>query len=109
MSEHDDSTLDARIDEAFGPVIDDIAAGAVERERDRRLPVAEVAALRDAGLGALRVPTAFGGWGRPWSSSSASSSASAKPTRTCRSCCAGTWRSSRRSAPARRATSGRSG
>lgn len=63
MSEHDDSILDARIDEAFGPVIDDIAAGAVERERERRLPVAEVAALRDAGLGALRVPTAFGGWG----------------------------------------------
>lgn len=63
MSEHDDSTLDARIDEAFGPVIDDIATGAVGRERDRRLPVAEVAALRDAGLGALRVPTAFGGWG----------------------------------------------
>nr|BFF16441.1 hypothetical protein GCM10025699_77440 [Microbacterium flavescens] len=65
MSEHDDSTLDARIDEAFGPVIDDIAAGAVERERDRRLPVAEVAALRDAGLGALRVPTASEAGGVP--------------------------------------------
>lgn len=47
----------------FDPIIADIAAGAVDRERSRTLPHAEVRALRDAGFGALRVPVEFGGWG----------------------------------------------
>ncbi|MBD8703766.1 acyl-CoA dehydrogenase family protein [Frigoribacterium sp. CFBP 13712] len=55
--------LDERLESAFGPVIEAIADGAVARERDRRLPRDEVAALKEAGFGALRVPTAFGGWG----------------------------------------------
>jgi alkylation response protein AidB-like acyl-CoA dehydrogenase len=55
--------LDERLESVFGPVIEAIAAGAVERERDRRLPYDEVAALRAAGFGALRVPADFGGWG----------------------------------------------
>ena len=62
MSEHS-RALDERLESVFGPVIEAIAAGAVERERDRRLPYDEVAALRAAGFGALRVPTDFGGWG----------------------------------------------
>ena len=55
--------LDARIEAAFGPVVERIAAGAVARERERRLPVAEVDELRRAGFGALRVPVSHGGWG----------------------------------------------
>lgn len=55
--------LDARIERTFAPLLVEIAAGAVERERERRLPVDEVRALRDAGFGALRVPRRFGGWG----------------------------------------------
>ena len=55
--------LDRRLEAVFGPVLERIAAGAVERERDRRLPVAEVAELRAAGFGALRVPVEHGGWG----------------------------------------------
>jgi alkylation response protein AidB-like acyl-CoA dehydrogenase len=55
--------LDERLESVFGPVIEAIAAGAVERERDRRLPYDEVTALRAAGFGALRVPADFGGWG----------------------------------------------
>lgn len=55
--------VDARIDRAFTPILAEIAAGAAERETQRRLPVAEVQALRDAGFGALRVPVQYGGWG----------------------------------------------
>jgi alkylation response protein AidB-like acyl-CoA dehydrogenase len=40
-----------------------IAAGAVERERTRKLPYEAVEALRDNGFGALRVPTEYGGAG----------------------------------------------
>lgn len=47
----------------FGPIFDRIAAGAVEREVDRRLAFDEVRLLRDAGFGALRVPVEFGGFG----------------------------------------------
>ena len=49
--------------DVFDPIIEAIAASAVERERTRTLPHAEVRALRDAGFGALRVPREFGGWG----------------------------------------------
>ncbi|HEY4095799.1 MAG TPA: acyl-CoA dehydrogenase family protein [Baekduia sp.] len=41
----------------------DLAAGAAQRERERRHPFAEVRRLADAGLGRLRVPAAYGGDG----------------------------------------------
>ncbi|WOF22794.1 acyl-CoA dehydrogenase family protein [Microbacterium betulae] len=48
------------------PVVEQIAEGAAERERERRLPVAEVDLLRDAGLTLARVPASEGGWGLGW-------------------------------------------
>lgn len=47
----------------FAPVIDTIRAGAAGRERDRRLPFEEIAALARAGFGRLRVPAVAGGFG----------------------------------------------
>lgn len=47
----------------FGPVFERIAAGAVERERERILPFEQVGWLRDAGFGTLRVPRGYGGLG----------------------------------------------
>lgn len=49
--------------ERFRPIFADIASGAVDRELTRGLPVAEIDALRKAGLGALRLPEAEGGFG----------------------------------------------
>ncbi len=57
------ATTDAELDARFSDLFDEIAAGAVERERERRLPVAEIRRLRDAGFGLLRVPEEFGGIG----------------------------------------------
>ncbi|KQS16296.1 acyl-CoA dehydrogenase family protein [Frigoribacterium sp. Leaf186] len=54
-----DETLSAR----FRPLFDRIAAGAAERDREHRLPVAEIRELADAGFGAVRVPVEFGGSG----------------------------------------------
>jgi alkylation response protein AidB-like acyl-CoA dehydrogenase len=54
---------DAELDARFGPIFARIAAGATEREVDRRLAHDEVHLLREAGLGALRVPVEFGGLG----------------------------------------------
>lgn len=54
---------DAELAARFQPVFDRIAAGAVERERERRLPFEEVEWLRAAGFGALRVPQEYGGLG----------------------------------------------
>ncbi len=54
-----DDALSAR----FRPLFDRIAAGAAERDREHRLPVAEIRELADAGFGALRVPVEFGGSG----------------------------------------------
>lgn len=54
-----DEALAAR----FRPLFDRIAAGASEREREHRLPAAEIRELADAGFGALRVPVEFGGSG----------------------------------------------
>jgi alkylation response protein AidB-like acyl-CoA dehydrogenase len=54
-----DEALRAR----FQPVFDRIAAGAGEREQERRLPVEEVRLLREAGFGALRIPRRYGGLG----------------------------------------------
>lgn len=47
----------------FRPLFDQIAAGAVTRELQRDLPIAELASLREAGFMALRVPKEFGGVG----------------------------------------------
>lgn len=49
--------------EHFRPIFAGIAAGAVERDLERRLPVSEIAALKAARFGALRVPEAEGGFG----------------------------------------------
>ncbi|MBU3060341.1 acyl-CoA dehydrogenase family protein [Nocardia sp. NEAU-G5] len=54
---------DRELDETFAPLFDRIAAGAVQREIDRRLPHEEVGWLRAANFGALRVPVEFGGFG----------------------------------------------
>ncbi|EYR63638.1 acyl-CoA dehydrogenase [Actinotalea ferrariae CF5-4] len=45
------------------PTLDRIATGAAHRERTRTLPFEPVVWLRDAGFGALRVPTELGGAG----------------------------------------------
>lgn len=53
----------AALRERFRPVFDAVAAGAARREQERVLPYEEVAALKDAGFGALRVPVEYGGSG----------------------------------------------
>lgn len=45
----------------FRPIFARIAASAVQREIDRSLPYEEVALLRDAGFGAIRIPVEEGG------------------------------------------------
>lgn len=57
------AVTDEQLDERFQPLYDTIAAGALDREVDRRLPFEEVEALRAAGFGRLRVPQAYGGFG----------------------------------------------
>ncbi|MDX3926066.1 MAG: acyl-CoA dehydrogenase family protein [Shinella sp.] len=52
-------TLAAR----FRPIFAEIAEGALDRELNRTLPTEEIAKLKSAGLGALRVPEAEGGFG----------------------------------------------
>lgn len=47
----------------FAPVLEKIAAGALQREHDRQLPADEVALLKQAGFGAIRVPVEHGGAG----------------------------------------------
>ncbi|MGV3549401.1 acyl-CoA dehydrogenase family protein [Rhizobium sp.] len=47
----------------FRPVFDEIAKDAIKREVTRTLPVAEIDKLKKAGIGALRVPEAEGGFG----------------------------------------------
>jgi alkylation response protein AidB-like acyl-CoA dehydrogenase len=54
---------DDELIERFAPVFARIAAGAIEREADRRLPFEQVEWLRDAGFGKLRVPREYGGLG----------------------------------------------
>lgn len=54
---------DAQLDEVFAPVFARIAEGAVQREQDRALAHDEVAELRKARFGSLRVPVEFGGYG----------------------------------------------
>lgn len=57
------SVTDAELDAVFTPIYERIAVGAVDREVDRQLPYDEVAQLRAARFGALRVPVEFGGYG----------------------------------------------
>ncbi|WP_280336452.1 acyl-CoA dehydrogenase family protein [Nocardia wallacei] len=57
------SVTDAELDAVFTPIYERIAVGAVDREVDRQLPYDEVAELRAARFGALRVPAEFGGYG----------------------------------------------
>lgn len=47
----------------FRPIFQRIAEGAVERERNRTLPHEQIGWLKQAGFGAVRVPTEFGGAG----------------------------------------------
>lgn len=54
---------DAELRERFGPVFEEIALGAIDREADRGLPYDEVEALRAAGFGRVRVPVESGGLG----------------------------------------------
>ncbi|MET9211444.1 MULTISPECIES: acyl-CoA dehydrogenase family protein [unclassified Nocardia] len=54
---------DSELDDVFRPLFDRIAEGAVARETDRALAHAEIADLRAARFGALRVPVEFGGYG----------------------------------------------
>ncbi|KAA0959711.1 monooxygenase [Microbacterium sp. ANT_H45B] len=54
--------------ERLRPVFAKIAAGTIAREKHRELPFAEVAALREAGFGRLRLPTEHGGFGLDWPS-----------------------------------------
>lgn len=55
--------LSPELAERFGPLLAEISAGAVGRERDRELPWAAVRSLREAGFGALRLPREAGGSG----------------------------------------------
>jgi alkylation response protein AidB-like acyl-CoA dehydrogenase len=47
----------------FRPIFSRIQKGAVQRERDRVLPFEQIQWLKDAGFGAVRVPTEYGGYG----------------------------------------------
>ncbi len=49
--------------ERFRPLFAEIARGAVGRDLERGLPVGEIAALKAAGFGAVRIPEAEGGAG----------------------------------------------
>ena len=59
----DDAPRLETLRERFAPVFARIAAGAQEREADRRLPFEQVEWLREAGFGKLRVPREHGGLG----------------------------------------------
>ncbi|NDL61681.1 acyl-CoA dehydrogenase family protein [Acerihabitans arboris] len=53
----------ARLAARFRPVFSKIAAGAIERERTRTLPLEPIRWLKEAGFGTLRIPEAQGGHG----------------------------------------------
>ncbi|MGZ6831649.1 MAG: acyl-CoA dehydrogenase family protein [Mycobacteriaceae bacterium] len=50
----------------WGPLFAEIADGTVQRELDGTLPFEPVRRLKEAGLGAARVPRAYGGLGASW-------------------------------------------
>ncbi|RJQ83973.1 acyl-CoA dehydrogenase family protein [Amycolatopsis panacis] len=57
------TATDAELSARFQPVFDRVAEGSVTRERNRVLPHEQVRWLKDAGLGRVRVPVEFGGFG----------------------------------------------
>lgn len=57
------STTYPELSARFQPLFDQIAAGSLQRDLERRLPFDEVRQLDEAGFGALRVPVAQGGAG----------------------------------------------
>jgi alkylation response protein AidB-like acyl-CoA dehydrogenase len=59
----------------------EFAQGAAERDRDRRLPFAEIAAFSQSGLWSLNVPKAYGGPAPPTPPSPRCSPSSPPPTR----------------------------
>ena len=75
----------------LAPLLDRIATGTLQRELDGALPFEAVRRLKEAGFGALRVPT---GVRRPWRhlarADRSSGSSSPPPTPTCRRPSAGT-------------------
>ncbi|WP_414122042.1 acyl-CoA dehydrogenase family protein [Corynebacterium nuruki] len=54
---------DADLTARFRPVLDAIAVGAADRDRNRELATEQIRQLRDAGFTALRVPVEYGGLG----------------------------------------------
>lgn len=52
-----------KLAERFRPIFARIAEGALERERTRSLPYEQIAWLKEAGFGAVRVPVEYGGAG----------------------------------------------
>ena len=58
-----DTPLLRRLRAEWAPVLDDIRAGALQRELDGELPVDAVRRLKQAGFGAVRVPAELGGRG----------------------------------------------
>ncbi|GAA1527501.1 acyl-CoA dehydrogenase family protein [Nocardioides humi] len=61
MSITDTRPLLEELRAAYGPLLAEIGAGALQRELDDVLPDQEVRRLKEAGFGALRVPTQYGG------------------------------------------------
>lgn len=55
--------VSAELLRSFAPVFDEVGADAVARERERRLPYAEVERLRDTGFTRVSLPREFGGGG----------------------------------------------
>jgi len=53
----------AQVRELFAPIFARIAEGAAQRDRERQLPFEQVRWLKQAGFGALRVPSEHGGFG----------------------------------------------
>ncbi len=50
----------------YRPIFTRIAAGALDREQARELPFEQIGWLKEAGFGAARIPTEFGGDGLNW-------------------------------------------
>ncbi len=63
MTTFSPTPTDADLTARFRPVLDSIAHGAVDRDRNRELPREQIRLLRDAGFTALRVPVEHGGLG----------------------------------------------
>ncbi|WP_457208302.1 acyl-CoA dehydrogenase family protein [Nocardioides sp. P5_C9_2] len=58
-----DTPLLAHLREEWAPLLDEIRAGALQRELDGALPVDAVRLLKEAGFGAVRIPRELGGRG----------------------------------------------